>query len=148
MRMMVKSVTLGCGVIGVLWYWGVVGCGLNEALRVGIADGGRNAAAEMMNRFPEISPLLKEAIVEAVVAGVDRAIEKLKLEPQSNGWLSSIVSSAALILCYIVSRRFSWARAVIDFMKGLPEKSSEKVVDELDKVNGERENESTPNRVL
>jgi len=94
-------------------------CNLDSALKDGIAEGGHNAAKEVMDRFPEITPQLKDAITGAVIAGVDRVIQELKLKPQSsNGWLSSLISAAGLVLAYIVGHRYTWIRAVIDLLKG------------------------------
>jgi len=94
-------------------------CNLDSALKDGIAEGGHNAAKEVMDRFPEITPQLKDAISGAVVAGVDRVVEKLNLKPQkSDGWLSSLLSSMGLVLVYIFGHRYAWVRAAIDIMKG------------------------------
>jgi hypothetical protein len=97
----------------------VVGCAIDRALRDGLAEGGRAAAREVMDRFPEITPELKLAIVAAVEAGVDRAMDRLAKKP--NGWFSSIISSIGLVLIYIFGHRYAWVRAAIDILKGKPE---------------------------
>jgi hypothetical protein len=100
----------------------LVSCGINEALKSGIREGGQAAAREVMDRLPEITPDLRLAIGEAVERGVDRAMDRLK--PQSNGWLSSIISSIGLVLVYIFGHRYAWVRAAIDILKGKPEVES------------------------
>ena len=125
-------------VLGCFWF---SGCGLSEAVRSGLTQGGTGggeaAAKVLMDRLPEVTPEFKAAIIEAVESGVRVAVAELGLKnQQSNGWLSSLLSGGAVVLAYILSRRFAWARAVIDFLKGLPNGNG----DTVDSKNKEKKN--------
>jgi hypothetical protein len=98
------------------------GCNLDKALEDGIAQAGKNAATEVVDRFPEITPQLKDAISGAVVAGLDHVITELKLKPQtpSGGLWETILSGIGVVLAYLIGHRSAWIRVVIDYLKGKP----------------------------